>query len=114
MKRPAVSFRVGIGRLIPCFGTGFSRLDLPKVLTYSAFMSRAEVTKEAMSLPVRERAVLAQVLWKSLADDSFMEDDEGVAIKEAQQRDRELSGKKVPARSHTEVIAAVRKSLACR
>lgn len=77
-------------------------------------MRSDKIIKEAMALPVRERSTLAQALWQSLADGGFTEDDERVAIRDAQQRDTELSEKKVPTRHHSEVIAAVRKSLACR
>ena len=75
-------------------------------------MSIQQLTTEAMALPLAERASLAQALWESI--DTGLEDiQEPDAIREAIQRDEELSSGSVEGRTHEEVMRAARRAIGC-
>lgn len=75
-------------------------------------MTTEELIADAMALPIAERVSLAQALWESI-DAGLPDTDESAAVKEAIQRDEELSSGKVAGRTHDEVMRAARRALEC-
>ncbi|HXI24604.1 MAG TPA: addiction module protein [Pyrinomonadaceae bacterium] len=73
-------------------------------------MSTEQIIADAMALPLAERVSLAQTLWESI-DAGLPDADELTAVKEAIQRDEELSSGKVTGLTHEEVMEAVRRAL---
>jgi putative addiction module component (TIGR02574 family) len=70
-----------------------------------------DVTKEALSLPVEDRVVLAQFVWESM--EHFANPDvENAWLVEADRRWREIDEGKVQCVPATEVMQRARKSLA--
>jgi len=69
-----------------------------------------ELTTQALALPPKSRAVLADVLLDSLDDPSPMDFDRQW-IKEAQRRDEEMERGLVPSKSHEDVMRHARESL---
>ena len=65
---------------------------------------------DAMALPLAERVSLAQALWESI-DAGLPDTNESSAVKEAIQRDEELTLGKVVGRTHEEVMQAARRAL---
>ena len=63
-----------------------------------------------MALPIANRVSLAQALWESI-DAGLPDTVESAAVKEAIQRDEELSSGKVTGRTHEEVMKADRCAL---
>ncbi len=74
-------------------------------------MSSQEIADAAMSLPISERAALAQDLWQSI--DNELESFDGVTLQELQRRDDELTSGSVEGRSHEEVMQAARSAIGC-
>jgi putative addiction module component (TIGR02574 family) len=74
-------------------------------------MSSQEIAHAAMSLPISERAALAQDLWQSI--DNELEAFDGVTLQELQRRDDELTSGSVEGRSHEEVMQAARSAIGC-
>lgn len=74
-------------------------------------MSSQEIADAAMSLPISERAALAQDLWQSI--DNELESFDGVTLQELQRRDDELTSGSVGGRSHEEVMQAARSAIGC-
>ena len=70
-------------------------------------MSIDQIASEALRLPVRQRALLAESLWESL-EDSFqgpvVSDDE-TATALAVERDRQMESGEVQAITHEELMA---------
>ena len=75
-------------------------------------MATEELIADVMALPLAERVSLAQALWESI-DAGLPESDEDEAIREAIQRDEELSSGKVTGLTHAEVMEAARRALKC-
>ena len=75
-------------------------------------MSTQQLTTEAMSLPLSERVSLAQTLWHSI-DAGLADTEEREAVREAIQRDQELSSDAVVGRTHEEVMQAARRAIGC-
>ena len=75
-------------------------------------MTTNQLMADAMSLPLAERVSLAQALWESI-DAGLPDTDESAAVKEAIQRDEELSSGKVTGRTHEDVMKAARRALEC-
>ena len=75
-------------------------------------MTTQELIADAMALPLAERVSLAQALWESI-DAGLPDTDESAAVREAIQRDEELSSGKVTGRTHEEVMKAARRALEC-
>jgi putative addiction module component (TIGR02574 family) len=75
-------------------------------------MTTEQRVSDAMSLPLAERVALAQALWESI-DAGLPESDEGAAIREAIQRDEELSSGKIAGIKHEDVMQAARRALKC-
>ena len=71
------------------------------------------VTADAMSLPLSERAELAQILWASI-DGGLNDAEAQSSLRDAMRRDAELSDGTVRGRSHEEVMKAARGSLGCK
>jgi putative addiction module component (TIGR02574 family) len=75
---------------------------------YPRIMSKDEITREALSLPLPERVLLAEVLWRSIDE---RPDEERAAVAEALRRNAELSDGAVSGRTHEQVMDAARRSL---
>ena len=75
-------------------------------------MSTEQLTAEALSLPLPGRVALAQTLWESI-NSGLPEMSERDAVREAVQRDRELSSGAVVRRPHDQVMAAARRAIGC-
>lgn len=75
----------------------------------------AQLTRDALSLPLDDRIRLAQRLWDSLQQPENADgiDDEAKALELAHQRDAELAGGSVEGVSHADAMAKARKSLEC-
>lgn len=74
-------------------------------------MSSQEIADAALSLPISERAALAQDLWQSI--DNELEAFDGVTLQELQRRDDELTSGSVEGRSHEAVMQAARSAIGC-
>jgi len=73
-------------------------------------MSIEQIAAEALRLPVRQRAFLAESLWESLADpyESAEEKSEAEALALAVERDRQIESGEVQPVSHAEMMARLR------
>ena len=73
-------------------------------------MSIEQIAAEALRLPPRERATLAESLWESLVDPfevaAWTDDTEAVAL--ALERDRQLETGEVQPVSHEQMMARLR------
>ena len=74
-------------------------------------MSIQQLSREALALPLAERATLAQALWVSI-DDGLPAADERTSIADALHRDAELTAGTVTGRTHAEVMDAARRAIA--
>jgi putative addiction module component (TIGR02574 family) len=74
-------------------------------------MSIEQIAVEALRLPPKQRALLAESLWQSLADpyESPAEMDEAEALGLASERERQIEAGEVQAVSHTEMMARLRR-----
>jgi putative addiction module component (TIGR02574 family) len=74
-------------------------------------MSIEQIAAEALRLPPKERAMLAESLWESLADPfkvaASADDTDAVAL--ATERDRQLEAGEVQPVSHEEMMARLRR-----
>jgi len=73
-------------------------------------IQRKSLETQVLKLAVRERAKLAQVLWKSIGDGP-PDSDERQALEESKRRDAEMDSGKVAGRTHAEVMRAARRAL---
>jgi putative addiction module component (TIGR02574 family) len=74
-------------------------------------MSIDQIVSEALRLPVKQRALLAESLWESL-EDSFegsLVSDDAAASALAQERDREIDAGEVQPISHDEMMTRLRR-----
>ena len=73
-------------------------------------MSIEQIAAEALRLPAKDRALLAESLWESLSAPyvAFGETDEQTALALAQERDREIEAGVVTPVSHEEMMARLR------
>jgi len=78
---------------------------------YAVAMSIEQIAAEALRLPPKERAMLAESLWESLADPfkiaALADDAEAVAL--AAERDRQLGAGEVQPILHEEMMARLRR-----
>ena len=78
---------------------------------YVAVMSIEQIAAEALRLPPKERAMLAESLWESLVDPfkvaASADDSQAVAL--ATERDRQLDSGEVQPISHEEMMARLRR-----
>jgi len=74
-------------------------------------MSIDQIAAEALRLPAKERAMLAESLWESLVDPFKIpaEIDDGEALALAIERDRQLETGEVQALSHEEMMSRLRR-----
>ena len=70
------------------------------------------LTSAVLSLPIRQRAKLAQELWQSIGGEEEHRTDKKL-LADIRRRDREISDGKVRCKPHTEVMAAARKAIKC-
>ncbi|MEI6082392.1 MAG: hypothetical protein WCR44_08190 [Verrucomicrobiota bacterium] len=75
-------------------------------------MTTQQITLEAMELPLADRVSLAQVLWQSI-EVGLIDSDVRSVVREAINRDQELSSGVVQGRTHQEVMENVRRSIGC-
>lgn len=73
-------------------------------------MSIEQIAAEALRLPPKERALLAESLWESLSApyEAGTEMDDQTALALALERDREIEAGKVLPLSHEEMMAKLR------
>jgi putative addiction module component (TIGR02574 family) len=78
---------------------------------YSDYMSIDQIAAEALRLPPKERAMLAESLWESLVDPFKVpaESDDSEALALAMERDRQLETGEVQALSHEELMSRLRR-----
>ncbi len=74
-------------------------------------MSIDQIAAEALRLPAKERAMLAESLWESLVDpfETAAESDEQETLALARERDRQMEAGEVAAVSHEEMMARLRR-----
>lgn len=74
-------------------------------------MSIDQIAAEALRLPAKERAILAESLWESLEDPFKIpaESDDDETLKLALERDRQLETGEVKALSHEELMSRLRR-----
>ena len=75
-------------------------------------MSVEELKQEALLLPPMERVSLAQALWQSIST-GLGDVEEEPALREAIERDQELTSGAAAGRTHEQVMQAARSSLKC-
>jgi putative addiction module component (TIGR02574 family) len=77
-------------------------------------MTIAQLTNEALALPLQERAALAQQLWDSIYDEGTVTGFiDNTARAEIERRDAEMESGSVPGVPHDEAMAKIEKSLRC-
>jgi putative addiction module component (TIGR02574 family) len=76
-------------------------------------MSREQVLKEAMALPLEDRVDVAQALWGSITEGGSGAEDEAAAIAVAKERDKALREGVVQGATHEEVMTRARRALGC-
>jgi putative addiction module component (TIGR02574 family) len=86
-------------------------LPVGPVLSYLQGMSIDQIAAEALRLPPKERAMLAESLWESLTDPFKIpaESDDAEAIALALERDRQSEAGEVQPLSHEEVMSRLRR-----
>jgi putative addiction module component (TIGR02574 family) len=74
-------------------------------------MSIDQIAAEALRLPAKERAMLAESLWESLVDpfETPVASDEREVLALARERDRQMDAGEVQAVSHEEMMARLRR-----
>lgn len=86
-------------------------LSVTVVVKYTEGMSIDQIAAEALRLPPKERALLAESLWESLADPFKIpaEADDKKAVALALERDRQLETGEVQPLSHEEMMSRLRR-----
>jgi len=74
-------------------------------------MSIDQIAAEALRLPPKERALLAESLWESLQDpyEARTDMDDAAALELALERDRQIESGEVESISHDELMARLRR-----
>ena len=74
-------------------------------------MSIDQIASEALRLPPKQRAMLAESLWESLADPYMIsaEHDNAETIKIALERDRQMEAGEVKPVSHEDMMSRLRR-----
>ena len=74
-------------------------------------MSIDQIASEALRLPPKQRALLAESLWESLSDPFSSQDemDDKAAVALALERDRQIEAGEVTAVPHEEMMARLRR-----
>jgi putative addiction module component (TIGR02574 family) len=80
-------------------------------LDYNDNMSIDQIAAEALRLPPRERALLAESLWESLSDphETSAELDDRAALALARERDQQIEAGEVSPVLHDEMMARLRR-----
>ena len=80
-------------------------------LLYIRFMSIEEIAAEALRLPPRQRAQLAESLWESLSNplDTSGQMDDGAALALARERDQQIEDGTVSPLLHDEMMDRLRR-----
>ena len=80
-------------------------------LDYNDTMSIDQIAAEALRLPPRERALLAESLWESLSrpHEPAADMDDRAALALARERDRQIEAGEVPPVLHDEMMARLRR-----
>ena len=73
-------------------------------------MSREQITRAALELPLNERVELAEQLWQSI-EEGLPAVEEREAIETAKRRDAELDSGAVSGRTHDQVMESIRRAL---
>ena len=86
-------------------------LSVAGAVKYTKKMSIDQIAAEALRLPPKERAMLAESLWESLVDPFKIpaESDDNEALALALERDRQLETGEVQAISHQEMMSRLRR-----
>jgi len=86
-------------------------LSLGGASGYIVCMSIDQIAAEALRLPAKERAMLAESLWESLRDPFEIpaESDDAEALTLAKERDQQLEAGGVQPLSHEELMARLRR-----
>ncbi len=95
------------------FGRDCERLKTGGLNRRLGDMSREQILKEAMALPLEDRVDVAQALWGSIAERGGSAEDEAASIALAKERDTALRDGAVTAVSHDEVMTRARRALGC-
>jgi hypothetical protein len=72
-----------------------------------------EISSQALSLPPKSRAILANMLLDSL-EEVRVSDNEKKWIEEAKKRDKEITEGKVVCKSHDDVMKSAYKAIECK
>lgn len=75
-------------------------------------MSVKEISVQALKLPARSRALLADLLLDSL-DECSAEANERAWLALARKRDADITKRRVSCKTHTEIMKAAREALRC-
>ena len=80
-------------------------------LDYNDTMSIDQIAAEALRLPPRERALLAESLWESLSSphETSADMDDRAALALDRERDRQIEAGEVPPVLHDEMMARLRR-----
>ena len=80
-------------------------------LDYNDIMSIDQIAAEALRLPPRERALLAESLWESLSspDETSADMDDRAALALARERDQQIEAGEVSPVLHDEMMARLRR-----
>ena len=73
-------------------------------------MSREQIIRAALELPLNERVDLAEQLWQSI-EEGLPAVEEREAIETARRRDAELDSGAVGGRTHDQVMESIRRAL---
>lgn len=78
-------------------------------------MQTDDLVQQLIALPLPDRVTVAQALWQSIDEGltTGAVDEQPDALRDALQRDAELTSHSVAPRSHEEVMEAVRQALRC-
>lgn len=77
-------------------------------------MTIAEITNQALALPLPQREILARQLWDSIYDQGAVAGSiDETARREIERRDAEMESGSVPGIPHDVAMAMVEKSLRC-
>jgi putative addiction module component (TIGR02574 family) len=76
-------------------------------------MSREQILKEAMALPLEDRVDVAQALWGSIAETDNSAESEAATVSVAKDRDKALRDGVVAGPTHEEVMTRARRALGC-
>jgi len=77
-------------------------------------MTAKNITRSALTLPQKSRALLASILLDTLDENVEPVDNEREWIKEAKRRDKDISSGKTICASHKEIMKAAYEAIGCK